>query len=631
MCGITGFAQTVPTLDQRILQRMTDTLFRRGPDDSGYFCDANVGLGMRRLSIIDLAGGQQPLTSSSGRYVAVFNGEIYNYKDLQCQLRQEGVSFRSNGDGEVMLNLYEREGPGAFNKLRGMFAMAIWDCAERELLLVRDQLGIKPLFYSDVNGTLLFGSEMKSILEARPGSLTVDAQALDALLAYTYIPAPLTVWKDIRKLEAGHFLRWRQGRFSLHRYWDLLDAPRTPPLGVAELREALDDTVRAHLVSDVEVGAFLSGGLDSSTIVARMQSNMSSRIRAFSVRFDTRSHLFDETVFAEELRVQCGFNLEVESLAATGYGAIADAMRAFDEPFADDSLMPNHAICAMAARHLKVVLSGAGGDEFFGGYNRYQGVVAHEWLAKWPQWTRSAIVRPLLRLSSTVLGSGSRRGDLAARFASDLDRSTEDAYLSYVTAAPPDIRGQLLAPEVVRQADPQVSRSLVGDHLKRAQGLPSLQQAMYADVCSYLPEDILALSDRIGMWHSLEIRTPLADKALAETVACLTGDQLVTMRQKKVALREAVAPWLPKSILAHPKQGFEGPTASWLRGEGAAVVRTALREHLASGQNFVQAGAVEELLRGHEASESDNAKRIFSVLSIMVWAGLYRDRIAGVG
>jgi asparagine synthase (glutamine-hydrolysing) len=570
------------------------------------------------------------LTSSSGRYIAVFNGEIYNYRELQAQLKQQGVAFKSNGDGEVMLNLYERDGLAAFNRLRGMFAAAIWDCREHELLLVRDQLGIKPLFYCDTAGTLLFGSEMKSILQARAGGLVVDAQALDALLAYTYIPAPLTVWKDIRKLEAGHVLKWRQGRWSVHRYWDLLNAPKTPPLGVNELREALDDSVRAHLVSDVEVGAFLSGGLDSSTIVARMQSNMSSRIRAFSVRFDTRSHLFDETVYAAELRDQCGFNLEIESLPATGYGALTDAMRAFDEPFADDSLMPNHAICAMAARDLKVVLSGAGGDEFFGGYNRYQGVIAHELLADWPRWIKSAVVGPMLGLASSILGPGSRRGDLAARFAADLNCSAEDAYLSYVTAAPPDIRKQLLGQQVSRAAEPGISRALIGDHLKRAAGLAPLQQAMYADACSYLPEDILALSDRIGMWHSLEIRTPLADRVLAETVARLAGDQLVTLRQKKVALRQAVAPWLPSSILSHPKQGFEGPTASWLRGEGATVVRDALREHQESGLNLIQADAVEVLLRQHVASRADHAKRIFSVLAVMVWAGLNRDRISGV-
>jgi asparagine synthase (glutamine-hydrolysing) len=348
MCGITGFAQLDTGLGQETLSRMTQTLQHRGPDDSGLFFDSDVGLGMRRLSIIDLAGGHQPVRSYSGRYIAVFNGEIYNYLELQKELQGRGFTFASNGDAEVLVNMYEAFGLEAWNRLRGMFAVAIWDSVSRELLLVRDPLGIKPLFFAVDGDTLLFGSEIKSVLEALPGSQAVDAQALDALFAYTYIPAPLTIWKKIRKLPPGHFLRWRHGSVSEHRYWDLLDAANGPPPTDEEIRAAIDDSVRAHVVSDVEVGAFLSGGLDSSTIVARMQGHMDTKIRAFSVRFDTESHLFDETGFARELRDRYGFELVVESLAPTNYASITDAIRAFDEPFADDSLMAGRAPCPLA-------------------------------------------------------------------------------------------------------------------------------------------------------------------------------------------------------------------------------------------------------------------------------------------
>jgi asparagine synthase (glutamine-hydrolysing) len=609
---------------------MVATLRRRGPDDAGYYHDGRVGLGMRRLSIIDIAGGRQPLYSNSGRYVAVFNGEIYNYRELQQQLEKSGFSFRSHGDGEVVVNMFERFGTESFNHLRGMFAVAIWDTVGLELTLVRDQLGIKPLFYAGMGESLVFGSEMKSILEAIPGSLAVDAQALDALFAYTYIPAPLTIWKEIRKLEPGHYLKWRAGRTSVHRYWDLLDAPTGPELSVPELREALDDSVRAHLVSDVEVGAFLSGGLDSSAIVARMQGCMDSKIRAFSVRFDTRSHLFDETGFAEDLRARYGFNLHVESLPSTEYSAVTDAMQAFDEPFADDSIMPSHAICAMAARHLKVVLSGAGGDEFFGGYNRYQGVVAHQCMATLPRAVHSGIVTPALRLAAYTMGAGSRRGDLLRRFSSDLSRSADEAYLSYVTAATTEVRRRLLAADVASATDPDVTRSLVVDHLSRAANLAPVKRAMYADVKTYLPEDVLALSDRIGMWHSLEIRTPLADRVLAEAAFRLPPADLVTIRSKKVALRRAVAPWLPASILSHPKQGFEGPTASWLRAEGADAVRAALHDAGEAGSAILQRGFVEELLAQHVAGRADHAKKIFSALTAVVWVRLNQARIAGI-
>ncbi len=609
---------------------MTDTLVHRGPDDFGYHCDKNVGLGMRRLSIIDLAGGQQPIRSQSGRYVAVFNGEIYNYRELRQELLGKGVAFRSEGDGEVIVNLYEHQGLDMLNRLRGMFALALWDTVERELLLVRDQLGIKPLFFSQQGQTLLFGSEIKSILEALPGPLTVDAQALDAILAYNYVPAPLSIWKDIRKLRPGHFLKWRGGSISEQRYWNLLDADVSPVASVHELRKAIDDTVRAHLVSDVEVGVFLSGGLDSSTIVVRMQQCLESKIRAFSVRFDTRSHLVDETRFAEELRNAHGFDLHIESLPASAYECISDAMRAFDEPFADDSLVPSNAISAIAAEHVKVVLSGAGGDEFFGGYNRYQGVVMHQRLAAVPFWLRVGVVSPAFGLLSLAMGRGSRKGDLAGRFARCLHCSIDDAYLAYVTAASPEVRRQLLAPDVRAAVNADETRALIGDYLAQAARLDPLKRVMYADVCTYLPDNVLALSDRLGMWHSLEIRTPLADKDLAAFAFRFLPMDLVTLRQKKVALKRAVAHWLPKSILAHPKQGFEGPTASWLRQEGAECIRSAIEQHRTAHVPLLRAGYLEPLLAEHVASKADHAKLLFSSLTVMEWAALNQKRIAGV-
>jgi asparagine synthase (glutamine-hydrolysing) len=629
MCGITGFAQLHPGLGQETLSRMTQTLQRRGPDDSGFFLDTDIGLGMRRLSIIDLSGGHQPVRSNSGRYIAVFNGEIYNYRELQRELQGRGFTFASNGDAEVLVNMYEAFGLEAWNRLRGMFAVAIWDSVSRELLLVRDPLGIKPLFFAVDGDTLLFGSEIKSVLEALPGSQAVDAQALDALFAYTYIPAPLTIWKKIRKLRPGHFVRWRHGSVSEHRYWDLLDAANGPPPTDEEIRAAIDDSVRAHVVSDVEVGAFLSGGLDSSTIVARMQGHMDAKIRAFSVRFDTESHLFDETGFARELRDLYGFELVVESLAASGYASITDAIRAFDEPFADDSLMPSHAICALAGQHLKVVLSGAGGDEFFGGYNRYQGIVLHQKLAALPQWVRAGVLGPAAGAVSRLFGAGTRKGDLLSRFGRDVHRTSDAAYLSYITAAGPDIRSRILGPDIWPSVDPESTTALVGQHQARAARLDPLKRAMYVDVNTYLPEDVLALSDRIGMWHSLEIRTPLADKVLAEFAFRLPPAQLVTMHEKKIALRRAARSWLPASILQHPKQGFEAPTASWLRGTGSAEARAAFRAHQKQGAPLINAAMMEHLLDEHVAGKADHAKRLFSALTVVEWASLNCARIQG--
>jgi asparagine synthase (glutamine-hydrolysing) len=608
---------------------MTSTLVRRGPDDAGFFIDRHVGLGMRRLSIIDVTGGQQPVQSNSGRYVAVFNGEIYNYRELREELIGRGFSFKSHGDGEVLVNMYEAFGMGSFNKLRGMFGLAIWDTHEQELLLVRDQLGIKPLFYSVQGDTLLFGSEIKSILAAMPDTQAVDAQAVDALLAYTYIPAPLTIWKAIKKLRPGHWLKWRDGRVSQSRYWDLLDTPAGPEPSAEELRAALDESVRAHLVSDVEVGAFLSGGLDSSTIVARMQQHTASKIRALSVRFATESHLFDETGFARQLRDACGFSLTVENLSASHYDAITDAIRAFDEPFADDSLMPTNAISAMAAAQLRVVLSGAGGDELFGGYNRYQGIVLHEKLASLPRSLRSGVMAPALSALARLFGAGSRKGDLVRRFATDIHRTTDEAYRAYITATPERVRQELLGTSLSGRVDHAQTDALITDHQTRAASLHPLKRAMYVDVCTYLPEDVLALSDRIGMWHSLEIRTPLADRVLAEVAFRFPPDRLVGARQKKVALREAVRDWLPRDILTHPKQGFEGPTASWFRADGATIMQGKLEQHRDAITPFLNTERVQSLLAEHRAGRADHAKTLFSALALIEWIDLYGNRIGG--
>ncbi|WP_168215597.1 asparagine synthase (glutamine-hydrolyzing) [Marinobacter confluentis] len=630
MCGIAGFCQPENKLSLDDLKVMTNALQRRGPDDSGYFFDDFVGIGMRRLSIIDLDHGRQPVQSFSGRYVMVFNGEIYNYKVLQKELIDLGYSFKSNGDAEVIVNLYEHEGIKAINRLRGMFAIAIWDSEKDELILIRDQLGIKPLFFNIDGSSLLFGSEIKALLEVMPQKLEVDAQALDALFAYTYIPAPLSIWKNIRKLRPGHFLKWRAGKIEEHRYWDLLDAMQGPQPTTENIQDSIKDAVNVHLVSDVEVGAFLSGGMDSSTIVALMQQQIRLPINALSINFTSNSHLFDETIYAKELSLDHGFNLKVHSVDSSDYSASSAAIQAFDEPFADDSIVPSMAISELAARKLKVVLSGAGGDEIFGGYNRYQGIALHQLASKAPVYLRKFVISPLLKSGAKLVGSGTRRGDLLRRFADSLHASADDAYLGYITAATPSARQKLFAPHVLEQIDMNLTVDLIRDCQLRSSTLDPVKRSMYVDFCTYLPEDVLALSDRIGMWHSLEIRTPLADRILAETAFRLPVSDLVTSRNKKIAFQRAITPWLPKSILSHPKQGFEGPTASWLKGAGADVIRKLIKEDLDLGHNLLNHSELEDLLGEHVAGKFDHAKRLFSALAVMQWTSIYSHRIGGV-
>ena len=630
MCGIAGYCQLEGKRSFTELEKMTDALRRRGPDDSGYFVSDNIGLGMRRLSIIDIEHGHQPVCSQSGRYTAVFNGEIYNFKALRAELSEKGFYFHSQGDAEVIVNLFEHAGIEAINRLRGMFAIAIWDRVDEELTLIRDQLGIKPVFYNVEGGSLLFGSEIKALLQVMPERLDVDAQSLDALFAYTYIPAPLSIWKDIRKLRPGHFLKWRAGKVEEHRYWDLLDAVEGGQPSTADIQEGIDDTVDAHLVSDVEVGAFLSGGLDSSTIVSRMQRRVCSPIQALSVKFDNPGHLFDETVYAEELRAVCGFNLDVYSVDPSNYSSAIDAIRAFDEPFADDSIVPSMAISEFAARNLKVVLSGAGGDEIFGGYNRYQGVALHQLTTKIPGLLRRVALGPLIKVLGGLAGAGTRKGDLLRRFAASVHASPDEAYLAYVTAASPDQRRKLMKPQVFEKIEVEFTRDLLRQHQLRGAALSPVKRAMYVDFNTYLPEDVLALSDRVGMWHSLEIRTPLADRVLAEVAFRLPVTDLATSRNKKIALKRATSTWLPQNILRHPKQGFEGPTANWLKGPGKKVFRETMGEDFENGSSFINHAELEQLLKEHVAGSADHSKRLFTALTLMYWTSINSQRIGGV-
>jgi len=609
---------------------MTEALVRRGPDDEGIHWENEVGLGMRRLSIIDVHGSKQPLRSESRRFTAVFNGEIYNFRELRAELQTAGFQFRTQGDGEVIVNLYEHVGAAAFARLRGMFAVAIWDHERHELVLARDPLGIKPLFYSDQGQALVFGSEIKSLLPALPKSLDIDAGALDAYLAYTYIPAPLTVWKCVRKLPPGHFLTWSHGRMDIKRYWDLLDAAGQPAPTSDELQAALDESIAAHLVSDVEVGAFLSGGLDSSTIVSRMQANGNDRTRAFSVRFDEKSHLFDETGYARELSERYGFNLHTETLPVSGYDTVTDAIRAFDEPFADDSMMPSNAICELASKHLKVVLAGAGGDEIFGGYNRYSGVMLHGRLTRLPGMVVNGLFRPAFRFASLLAGRSTRRGDLLERFSRGLSLDQDAAYRDYITSMAPEARKELFAPDLHGLLEQEQTIALIGNHQERGSELSPLKRAMYVDLNTYLPEDVLALSDRIGMWHSLEIRTPLADKVLAEFAFGIPTHQLISMSEQKIALRNAVRDWLPPGILKHRKQGFEGPTAAWLRRDGAAHVRRSLANNGKLGLELIRPAVLDRLLQSHVSGKADRAKSIFACLALLEWASINHGRIRGV-
>ena len=621
MCGISGYVTRTPAERGFDLNRMTGVLRRRGPDDEGCFVSPGIGLGMRRLSIIDIEGSQQPTWSCDGRYVSVFNGEIYNYLTLREDLAAAGVMFKSRGDSEVFLNQFARAGVNGFRQVRGMFGVAIWDTVARRLTVARDPLGIKPIFYRQIGTSLLFGSEIKSILAGTGEPLTVNLQAVDALLTYNYIPAPLTIWSEIHKLPAGHVLSWQDGRITIERYWDLLDFATGPQPLDRDIRDSIDATVRTHMSADVPVGAFLSGGIDSSTIVACMQAATRTPIQSFCINFESHgSHILDESPYARELQALYKFELHEERVAPQASIALEAGLAAFDEPFADDSLIPSYYVCQAAARHLKVALSGIGGDELFGGYNRYQGLALAATLSILPRWINLHLGSRLLKVVARALGPHTRPGDLVTRFSASLGLPLLEAYLAYITATPMPLRRRLYQPGLHARVDFEGTRELVASYWHRASHLDPIKRAMYVDANTYLPEDVLALADRVGMWHSLEVRVPLADRCLAERLFCLPAADLVTATAKKIALKRAVRSWLPVSILSHQKQGFEAPTAAWIRGPLREYVLGQLQDPPELVRDIFAADSIREVVQAHLNGQADNAKTIFALLTVMVWA-----------
>lgn len=619
MCGICGIV-TPGRISPDRLSRMNATLWRRGPDDSGEFIDRDVGLAMRRLSIIDIEGSPQPISSSDGRYIGVYNGEIYNFRELRKELESAGHRFRTAGDGEVVLNAFAEYGLRGLAKLRGMFGVAIWDRRDRRLWLARDQLGIKPLFFAHRAQSLVFGSEIKALLAHGEIDVGIDPAAVDAFFAYTYIPAPLTIYKGIRKLEPGTCLEWHEGRVRSHRYWDLREEANLTGEGRPDFRQCVEESVRAHLVSDVPVGAFLSGGVDSSAIVSRVPPKMLPEFRAYTVKFEqTRSHLFDETPYAEDLRERYGFDLAIRKVAMHFEQSLDEGLQAFDEPFADDSIIPSFEISRVASETLKVCLSGAGGDELFGGYNRYQGLALQSSLDRWsPGPVQPALAATFGALAS-VLGRQTRRGDLVARFSREMGKPLEQAYLSYVTSLTRDERRALLAPHIVAEASQPETEDLILRHFADSPWGDPVHSAMYADTQTYLPEDVLALGDRLGMWHSLEIRTPFADKDLAVAAFSVPRPEHVTGRRKKIALKSAVSEWLPSSITSHPKQGFESPTAAWLKGAGSTRFERNVLGTVEVWGETLSPAKVEDLWNEHRTGQRDRAKSLFAILVLARW------------
>jgi len=614
MCGICGIVSTRGPVDPDQLARMSAKLLHRGPDSDGVFVDGPVGLAARRLAIIDLETGDQPIANEDGTVHVVQNGELYNYPELRAELERAGHRFATHGDTEVLVHLYEQEGPAFARRLRGMFAVALWDSTRRRLVLARDRYGIKPLYYRADGDGLEFASELRSLPRGE-----IDLDALEAFLAFNSIPAPLTIFREARKLPPGYVLVWEDGNLSLERY------ARPAPVPVAELREddegelieelrsRLRDSVRAHLLADVPVGVLLSGGIDSSALAALAAEESGEPVRTFSIGFEERS--FNELADARLVAERYGTlhrELVLRPDAALLLPALADA---FDEPFADSSALPTYLVSQLAAEDVKVALSGEGGDELFGGYYTYVADLLAERAGG-----LATLARPLVeRLpSSTARASFDYK---AKRFVRGAHLPPLERHHAWKEIFSADARAELTGRR--HGFDPV---DLYRERFAETDGAELLARLQDVDRTIYLVDDLLVKTDRASMAHSLEARVPFLDPVVTNFALSLPARHRVNGLRKKVLLRKAVAPLVPGRIIRGKKRGFSIPAAAWLRGELEPFARETLSADTLRRQGFFRPEAVTTLIDRHVAGKEDLSRQLWGLLAFTLWYERHVER-----
>jgi asparagine synthase (glutamine-hydrolysing) len=608
MCGICGIASRTGSPDPDRLDAMSASLAHRGPDSGGVHLDGPVALAARRLSIIDLAGGDQPIGNEDGSCVVVQNGEIYNYPELRLELERDGHTFRTNCDTEVHLHLYERHGPEYARHLRGMFAVALWDARRRRLVLARDRYGIKPLYYRDADGALEFASELRGLPRGE-----VDLDALDAFLGFNSIPAPYSIFRDTRKLPAGHVLVWEEkGGVTVERYARPGPVPVDELRGddeaelVEELRARLRDSVRAHLLADVPVGVLLSGGVDSAVLAALAAQETPDAVHTFTIGFEERS--FDERADARLVAERYGTNhheLLVHPDPLVLVPALADV---FDEPFADSSALPTYLVSELAAEHVKVALSGEGGDELFGGYYTYAADLLADRVAP-----LARLVRPLVeRLpSSSAKASFDYK---AKRFVRAAHLPPLERHHGWKEIFSPDARAELTGRHSA--FDPV---DVLRTRYAETGGADPLARLQDVDFGVYLVDDLLVKTDRASMAHSLEARVPFLDPVVTNFAFGLPAKHKVRGLSKKILLRKAAEPLLPREVVHGRKRGFSIPAAAWLRGELEPFARATLSPDTLRSQGFFRPAPVTRLLDEHVAGAEDWSRQLWGLLTFTLW------------
>ncbi|MHB8056972.1 MAG: asparagine synthase (glutamine-hydrolyzing) [Desulfuromonadaceae bacterium] len=630
MCGIFGIA--APNVDRSFLENATDTLAHRGPDAAGYYLDEHIGLGHRRLSIIDLAGSDQPIFNEDRSKCIVFNGEIYNYAELRSRLVALGHRFVTHGDTETILHAYEEWGESCVAYLSGMFAFAIWDAADRTLFLARDRLGIKPLFYGEYSKGFCFASEMKAMLLDEQFPRGIDEQALAGYFMLSYIPGEATIYPGIRKLLPGHTLTWRNSGYSTKKYWDLEFVPdkgKGEDFFIRGSMDLLSGAVDSHLISEVPLGAFLSGGLDSSAIVAMMSKSSAQPVNTFCMGFggDVGGYL-DERMYARQVADRYATQHKEFEVLPGFEGLVETIVRAFDEPFADDSAIPSYFVCKIARENVTVALSGLGGDEAFAGYERYLGFALSGWLRQFPAVILKGLIQPLVE-SLPERSNGHYTVNHMKRFVRSAALAPDDCYLGFINKIKSGLRSDFFADPEQSSRHFASCRDLLLGHFNSANvagNSASLNRPLYCDIKTYLPEDILCVTDRMSMQHSLEVRVPFLDHKFLEFCATIPAEMKLRFMQKKYLMKKAVRDLLPKDVISHRKQGFVGPMTRWLKKDLRSFVLETLSEGNLRKHNLLNRSTVRTVLDEHFSGREIHDTLIWSMVIFQTWYNLYIDR-----
>lgn len=610
MCGIAGFLYRDASRPARLeqLKPMLDRIAHRGPDDWGHYVEGPLAIGMRRLSIIDLSTGHQPIHNEDETVWTVFNGEIYNFVELRPELERKGHRFYTNTDTEVIVHLWEEYGPDFVQHLRGMFGIAVWDTKTKTLMLVRDRLGIKPLYYAETPDGVFFGSEMKALLAHPSVPREPDYEAVREYLELQYVSPPWTAIRGIAKLRPAHHALYRNGTLRVAEYWDAPPDPVERPFVDyrEELEATLTEAVRLRLVSDVPLGVFLSGGIDSSTVVAIMSRLMGEPVKSFSIGFDYED--FNEIRYARLIAKHLGTDHHEEVVHPDAIDLLPKLVWHYDEPFADSSAIPTYYVCRMARKHVTVALSGDGGDELFGGYTRYLLMRKYETFDR----LLGGLRRPLFSVARR-LPFGVRHRALLAR----LMRPLPDIYRDWVGHFSPEWIAAL-APSAPIGASPVLSDGW-RRHWDRVKGQTFISQLLYVDLKTYLPDDILTKVDRASMAVSLEARVPMLDHKVVELVSRIPFRYKVSGDTMKFILKDMIRPWMPEGFLTRPKMGFGVPLVEWFRKELKDYVRDRLLSASARQRGLFDMAFVEELIDLHQSGRANVSHLLWALLFLEEW------------